>query len=100
MDKKKVKKSLFKRGNKCHYCQCELTHETATIEHIIPTFLGGSNKIANLTLACKPCNSTKGAVDGAVFDKKNDIDTVKFCIKRSGLKFLEMTETKVEWNEV
>lgn len=88
MNKKEIKKSLFKRGNECHYCKCKLTHETATIEHIIPKFLGGDNNLSNLTLACGPCNHLKGWNDGAAFTKKSDIETVKFCIKRSGLKFL------------
>ncbi len=97
MNKKNVKKSLFKsRGNKCHYCNCELTHETATIEHIVPKFLGGSNKLSNLALSCGPCNHSKGWNDGEAFTKKSDIETVKFCIKRSGLKFLEMCELLVK----
>jgi len=31
-----------------------------TIEHIKPLCLGGTNDQSNITLACAPCNQTKG----------------------------------------
>lgn len=32
-----------------------------TIDHIIPKSHGGQNKMSNYVLACKSCNSSKGA---------------------------------------
>lgn len=45
----------------CQYCGARLfTNEEATIDHIIPVSLGGSNEDSNLRAACQPCNTTKG----------------------------------------
>lgn len=50
---------LNKWGRKCQYCHAE--HVPLEIEHITPRALGGSNKVSNLTLACRLCNQKKGA---------------------------------------
>jgi len=55
-----LKKKLLEKNNICHWCPTELTHETATIEHIIPLGRGGLDNPNNITLACKPCNETRG----------------------------------------
>ena len=39
----------------------------ARIEHIHSKARGGSNRVANLTLACDPCNQKKGAQDVSEF---------------------------------
>lgn len=43
----------------CFYCRLELTAETATLDHVVPRALGGSNKPSNLRLACRECQRTK-----------------------------------------
>jgi len=56
---------LEKWRRKCAYCDAEgLPLE---VEHIIPRSRGGSNRVSNLTLACKRCNQVKGSQDVAVF---------------------------------
>ncbi len=48
---------LEKWGRKCTYC-----NETDTrleIDHIVPKSKGGSNRVSNLTIVCRDCNSTK-----------------------------------------
>ena len=42
----------------CAYCTKEIK-TGYTIDHIIPLSRGGTNKIDNLTLACRSCNSSK-----------------------------------------
>jgi hypothetical protein len=37
------------------------------IEHIVPQVRHGSNRVSNLTIACKPCNDAKGARTAAEF---------------------------------
>jgi 5-methylcytosine-specific restriction endonuclease McrA len=44
----------------CCYCGRFLTKESATVEHIIPLFKGGSYAASNLTIACSKCNGTRG----------------------------------------
>lgn len=49
---------LEKFGRKCFYCGAKgIPLEK---EHIIPKSKGGSNRVSNLTVACRPCNQEKG----------------------------------------
>jgi 5-methylcytosine-specific restriction endonuclease McrA len=48
-------------GWRCFYCHIPLTDETLTKDHRKPLSRGGSNWVANLVPACKPCNSQKWA---------------------------------------
>ena len=49
---------LEKWGRKCAYCDAE--HVPLEMEHIHPRSRGGSDRVSNLTLACRPCNQRKG----------------------------------------
>jgi 5-methylcytosine-specific restriction endonuclease McrA len=49
---------LEKWGRRCAYCG--LAGVPLEVEHIVPRSRGGSNRVSNLTLACKPCNQSKG----------------------------------------
>jgi hypothetical protein len=49
---------LEKWGRMCAYCRAEQV--PLEIEHILPRIRGGSNRVSNLTIACKPCNDAKG----------------------------------------
>lgn len=54
------KKNLLIRDNyMCAYCQCEVTEENATTDHIIPQALGGETSWTNCVIACKACNNEK-----------------------------------------
>jgi len=50
---------LAKWDRACAYCGC--TGVPLNIDHIHPRSRGGSDRISNLTLACIPCNTEKGA---------------------------------------
>ena len=56
---------LEKWGRKCAYCGAE--NVPLQIEHIHPKSKGGSNRISNLTLACRCCNEKKDALPVEVF---------------------------------
>ena len=49
---------LEKFWRKCAYCSSEGI--PLQVEHIIPKACGGSNRVSNLTIACKECNQRKG----------------------------------------
>ena len=52
---------LEKWGQQCAYCDAE--HVPLTIDHIHPKSLGGSDRVSNLTLACRDCNQRKSNQD-------------------------------------
>jgi 5-methylcytosine-specific restriction endonuclease McrA len=54
-------------GWECHYCKCRLTYNNATLDHVVPRSLGGSNAIYNLKLACRHCNQAKANKPPHVF---------------------------------
>lgn len=56
---------LEKWQRKCAYCGIMLT--PLQVEHIVPKARGGSNRISNLTLACKACNQRKDTLTAAEF---------------------------------
>ena len=50
---------MASHGLQCHYCECSLTTETVTKDHLTPTCRGGSDLIENIVPACLPCNQKK-----------------------------------------
>lgn len=51
---------LEKWDRKCAYCGAK--NVPLEIEHIIPKSRGGSNRVSNLTISCRPCNEDKNAL--------------------------------------
>lgn len=49
---------LEKFDRKCCYCRAQ--DVPLEIEHITPKSRGGSNRVTNLCLSCRPCNQRKG----------------------------------------
>jgi len=56
---------LEKWARRCAYCDEEDVPLEA--EHIVPRVCGGSNRVSNLTLACRKCNQRKGSLPVDVF---------------------------------
>jgi len=50
---------LEKWKRRCAYCGVERV--PLQIEHIVPRSRGGTDRVSNLTLACRTCNQAKGA---------------------------------------
>ncbi|GHO79092.1 hypothetical protein KSD_68630 [Ktedonobacter sp. SOSP1-85] len=59
---------LDKWERTCAYCGKK--NVPLQVEHIHPRANGGTNRISNLTLACEPCNITKGTQEIEAFLKK------------------------------
>jgi len=49
---------LEKWGRRCAYCRA--TDRPFQVEHIVPHVRHGSDRVSNLTIACKTCNDEKG----------------------------------------
>ncbi len=56
---------LEKFNRKCAYCGCE--NVPLQVEHINAKAKGGSNRVGNLTIACRKCNQKKGTMTAAEF---------------------------------
>lgn len=56
---------LEKWSRKCAYCG--KTNVPLEIEHIIPKSRGGTDRVSNLTLACRKCNQKKGNLTAEEF---------------------------------
>jgi 5-methylcytosine-specific restriction endonuclease McrA len=59
---------LEKFSRTCVYCSAK--DVPLEVEHVQPKALGGSDRVSNLTLACRPCNTKKGALPIEVFLKR------------------------------
>ncbi|WP_454752956.1 RNA-guided endonuclease IscB [Cupriavidus necator] len=60
---------LEKFGRICAYC--DASDRPLETEHIVAKANGGSNRISNLTLACRPCNEKKGKLPLEIFLRKD-----------------------------
>lgn len=57
-----IREYMLEKWNRtCAYCSA--TDVRLEIEHIQPKAKNGSDRVSNLTLACHPCNQTKGQQD-------------------------------------
>lgn len=55
-------RDLRENATHCHYCQSFFDGVLIkTIDHVLPISRGGDHSMANLVVACKPCNSQKQA---------------------------------------
>lgn len=59
---KRLRNEILRRdGNKCRYCGVTAADNPLTIDHVVPSALGGSDEPSNLVAACGECNSGKAA---------------------------------------
>ncbi len=76
-----VKEYLLQKWDRqCAYCGVE--NVPLEIEHILAKSFGGSNRVSNLTLACRKCNEAKGNKPLEQFLKKNP-DLLKRILKQA-----------------
>ena len=76
-----VREYLLEKWNRtCAYCG--KTDVPLEIDHIHPRSKGGSERVSNLTLACRPCNERKGNRDVEEFLAKKP-DLLKKILSRA-----------------
>lgn len=52
---------LRRDGYTCRYCGAKAPDASLTVDHVIPTALGGGDEPSNLVTACADCNSGKAS---------------------------------------
>ena len=85
---------------RCQLCGRRITFEDATMDHIIPKAMGGTNDISNLQISCFPCNHLKGSIlPDTFFERVTDIFMYQMEKRYSGRfywKILSMILRKLE----
>lgn len=73
--------------SQCVYCGIGLTAATLTVDHVIPTYRGGSNQRTNKAPACATCNSDKGHLTAAEYlavrDNRAELTAMKRRVTRA-----------------
>lgn len=60
---KRLRFEILRRDNhQCRYCGAAAPDVKLTIDHVVPTALGGSDEPSNLVAACGDCNAGKSSV--------------------------------------
>ena len=54
---------LRRDGHTCRYCGAKAPDVTLTVDHVIPTALGGGDEPHNLIAACADCNAGKSSIN-------------------------------------
>jgi hypothetical protein len=68
---KRLRFEILRRDNHaCRYCGRSAPEVELTVDHVVPTTLGGGDEPSNLVAACRDCNSGKSSVsaDAVVVD--------------------------------
>lgn len=59
---KRLRYEILRRDNHtCRYCGSAAPEVKLTVDHVVPTALGGADEPTNLVAACADCNSGKSA---------------------------------------
>lgn len=59
---KRLRYEILRRDNHaCRYCGAHAPDVPITVDHVVPTALGGTDAPSNLVAACKDCNAGKSA---------------------------------------
>jgi len=90
-------------GRRCEYCHADECWQFVrfTVDHIVPTSVGGTDDPSNLALACRNCNERRGnrerGVDPesgsivALFDPRRDTWAEHFIWTHGGLRIAGTT---------
>ncbi len=86
--------AIYRRDDhRCVYCGEDLAAAVATLDHVTPCELGGSNDARNLVTCCLSCNSSKRDLPlhsflATLADRGVDPATVRMAIRRQTRRVL------------
>lgn len=86
---------LRRDGYACRYCGAKAPDATLTVDHVIPTALGGGDEPNNLVTACADCNNGKSSTppDAVIVE---DVDAAALLWSRAIERAAEMREADVQ----
>jgi 5-methylcytosine-specific restriction endonuclease McrA len=59
-DEKAIRKEVRKRdGDICYICECSISPDEITYDHVTPRDQGGEESVENISVCCRPCNEDK-----------------------------------------
>jgi hypothetical protein len=100
---KRLRYEVLRRDNHaCRYCGGSAPEVKLTVDHVVPTTLGGSDDPSNLVAACGDCNAGKSASspDAAVVaDVATDALRWSAAIKEATKIHLESQQDEYEYAE-
>lgn len=81
----------------CRYCRS--TENALTVDHVVPSALGGTDEPSNLVAACKDCNSgkTSSAPDAALVEQASD-DAVRWSAAMQIAAAKLRDDHRAEWD--
>lgn len=97
---KRVRYEVLRRDdNTCRYCGGRAPHAVLTVDHVVPTALGGSDDPSNLVAACKDCNAgkTSSSPDAALVAQVTD-DALRWSAAMQVAAGLMRDKLKEEWD--
>lgn len=56
---RRFRRLALKIFSRCQHCGRQLSAKTATVDHLKPAALGGTDEVRNLSIACSACNNRK-----------------------------------------
>lgn len=60
---KRLRYEILRRdGHRCRYCGLEASEAELTVDHVVPTTLGGGDEPQNLVACCRDCNAGKSSM--------------------------------------
>ncbi len=76
----------------CRYCGAQAPDVVLTVDHVIPTALGGGDEPSNLVTACSDCNSGKSSIDPG--------SEVVEDVKEAALLWAQAISVAAEWRAI
>lgn len=93
---RRLRFEILKRDNHtCRYCGASAPDVKLTVDHVVPTTLGGNDEPTNLVAACQPCNAGKSSTSPdapLVADVKQDALRWAMAIELAGRMMLAERE--------
>lgn len=96
---RRLRFEILRRDNyTCRYCGSSSPDVTLTVDHVVPTALGGGDEPTNLVTACTDCNSGKSSVapDQPIVE---DVDATAMLFAKAIERANAIRRSQIEQND-